>query len=90
MTDLHAAAQRIRAYLDALPSCASLGAQIVSGPEFTAANGRPAGHYALDRADLEAVLSVLDQLADCGHSREYHGPEFGCVECRCTSTNGHG
>jgi hypothetical protein len=62
VTDPHVAAQRLRAYLRRLPDAANLGATVESGPEFTAANGRPAGFYALDRGDLEAVLDALDQL----------------------------
>ena len=52
------AAQRLRAYLNATPGHGNLGATVEYGPEFTAANGRPAGVYALDRADLQAVLDA--------------------------------
>jgi hypothetical protein len=90
MTDPHDAARRLRAYLNARPGAHSLGGSIEYGPEFTAAGNRPAGGYALDRADLEAVLDALTQATTCGHGADRHGPEAGCVECRCTATAGHG
>jgi hypothetical protein len=60
VTDPDGAARRLRAYLNKLPDRPSLGAIIEYGPEFTAANGRPAGAYALDRGDLAAILDDLD------------------------------
>jgi hypothetical protein len=119
VTDPRDAARRLRAYLDARPGAHSLGGSVEYGPEFTAAGNRPAGCYALDRADLEAVLDELARVgalaearqrviermareslgaepatparsrATCKHGAEYHGPEAGCVECRCTSATGH-
>lgn len=67
MTDPASAALRLRAYLNATPSLGNLGSTIEYGPEFTAANGRPAGVYALDRDDLMTILDWLDRtilLAD--------------------------
>jgi hypothetical protein len=61
VTDPHVAAQRLRAYLQHLPNAVNLGAEIVWGDEFTAGD-RPHRGYALDRADLEAVLDELAQL----------------------------
>lgn len=59
MTDPDGAAERVRAYLNAFPDRPNLGGSVAYGPEFTAANGRPAGVYALDRSDLEELLSDL-------------------------------
>lgn len=28
-------------------------------------------------------------MTACSHDAERHGPETGCIECRCTSTTGH-
>lgn len=82
MTDPAAAAARLRAYLNARPDAPNLGGTVEYGPEFTADNGRPAGVYALDRADLAAVLDERDQLAaalrqhetcrTCSHERHEH------------------
>jgi hypothetical protein len=37
----------------------------------------------------DAVLALF-QTNHCEHAAEYHGPETGCVECRCASAVGHG
>ena len=47
--------------------------------------------------DEEDALAELRRLAGeqpaqneaCAHSADRHGPEAGCVECRCQSTVGH-
>jgi len=55
------AEQRIRALLAALPpGTRNLGAEIVYSDRFRS-DEWPRGQYALDRADMEAVLALLDE-----------------------------
>lgn len=62
MIQRHGAQNRLRAYTEHLKDRHSLGSEFAYGPEFGAANNRPAGMYALDRDDLVAVLDELDEL----------------------------
>src|SRR5690606_19241918 len=47
------------------------------------------------RHELEVMYGgAFDSLGtppvvSCPHGPERHGPEAGCIECRCTSTTGH-
>ncbi|MGW7786011.1 hypothetical protein [Streptomyces tricolor] len=40
-------------------------------------------------AEQPAAADAEETRGGCGHGPERHGPEFGCVECRCPSTTGH-
>jgi hypothetical protein len=76
VTDPGGPARRLRAYLNARPKAVALGNAVEYGPEYDTANGRPAGVYALDRADLE---EVLDELAELRNALNWGTPCRSCA-----------
>jgi len=43
-----------------------------------------------DQPDLhQPATGARQPVISCSHDPERHGPEAGCIECRCTSTTGH-